>query len=115
MLKGSSVTKSFAGEGTYYVLSRKTTDSVAKYGFYYQYGIGGTSVTNNAHKAFLLVPGSTEVKSLMLSLNNESTGIDSSSLSTTPVSYDIYNLQGLRVNDNYKGVVIKNGKKLIQK
>ena len=115
MLKGSSVTKSFAGEGTYYVLSRKTTDSVAKYGFYYQYGTGGTSVTNNAHKAFLLVPGSTEVKSLMLSLNNESTGIDSSSLSTTPVSYDIYNLQGLRVNDNYKGVVIKNGKKLIQK
>jgi hypothetical protein len=28
---------------------------------------------------------------------------------------EIYNLQGVRVNASYKGVVIKNGKKMIQK
>ena len=118
MLHGSSVKTTFEGEGTYYVLSSKTTAGVTNYGFYYQYGTGGTSVTNNAHKAFLLVPSSSSAKGLSLTFDSGSTAISDLTPSTSTLSSDFndtYNIQGIRVNADYKGIVIKNGKKYIQK
>ncbi|MBQ0142067.1 MAG: leucine-rich repeat domain-containing protein [Prevotellaceae bacterium] len=51
-------------------------------------------------------------------LDDEATGIDEITVTRTPLknrSEAIYNLNGIRVNGNYKGIVIKNGKKVYQK
>ena len=51
-------------------------------------------------------------------LDDEATGIDEITVTRTPLknrSEAIYNLNGMRVNDSYKGIVIKNGKKVYQK
>ena len=51
-------------------------------------------------------------------LDDETTGIDEITVTRTLLknrSEAIYNLNGMRVNDNYKGIVIKNGKKVLQK
>lgn len=51
-------------------------------------------------------------------LDDEPTGIDEITVTRTPlknISEAIYNLNGMRVNGNYKGIVIKNGKKMYQR
>ena len=51
-------------------------------------------------------------------LDDETTGIDEVTVTRTPLkncSEAVYNLNGMRVNDSYKGIVIKNGKKVLQK
>ena len=51
-------------------------------------------------------------------LDDEATGIDEITVTRTPLKNSveaIYNLNGMRVSDNYKGIVIKNGKKVYQK
>ena len=51
-------------------------------------------------------------------LDDEATDIDEITVTRTPLrnsSEAIYNLNGIRVNDSYKGIVIKNGKKVLQK
>ena len=50
-------------------------------------------------------------------LDDEPTGIDEITVTRTPLKNSveaIYNLNGMRVNDSYKGIVIKNGKKVIK-
>ena len=49
----------------------------------------------------------------ILTVNGQSTGI--TILKATQVEAPLYNLAGQRVDANYKGVVIKNGQKMIQK
>ena len=51
-------------------------------------------------------------------LDDEATGIDEITVTRTPLknrSEAVYNLNGMRVNDSYKGIVIKNGKKYVVK
>ena len=51
-------------------------------------------------------------------LDDEPTGIDEITVTRTPLKNSveaIYNLNGMRVNDSYKGIVIKNGKKVYQR
>ena len=51
-------------------------------------------------------------------LDDEATNIDEITVTRTPLKISveaIYNLNGMRVNDSYKGIVIKNGKKVLQK
>ena len=51
-------------------------------------------------------------------LDDEATDIDEITVTRTPLkncSEAIYNLNGMRVNEGYKGIVIKNGKKVLQK
>lgn len=51
-------------------------------------------------------------------LDDEATGIDEITVTRTPLKNSveaIYNLNGMRVSDNYKGIVIKNGKKVYQR
>ena len=45
----------------------------------------------------------------------EPTGIEGIAVEEKPVSNVIYNLAGMRVDEHYKGIVIKNGKKVLQK
>ena len=68
-----------------------------------------------AHKAYLTLPSSFGAKAFIFQFDNgETTGI------LKPVMDEkndgpAYNLNGMRVNDGYKGIVIKNGKKIYQK
>lgn len=50
----------------------------------------------------------------VLTVNNESTGISEISNDEVNSNKTIYNLSGQKVNDNAKGIVIENGKKVIK-
>ena len=113
-LKGSDSECEFAGEGSYYILSRKeVTEGVYNYGFFWQNGTAGNSVINAAHKAFLLVPSSSSAKSYDLSFST--TNINNVEKSADDINEPRFNLSGQRVSKNYKGIIIINGKKQIQK
>jgi hypothetical protein len=113
-LKGSDSECEFAGEGSYYILSRKeVTEGVYNYGFFWQNGTAGNSVINAAHKAFLLVPSSSSAKSYDLSFST--TNINNVENSADDINEPRFNLSGQRVSKNYKGIIIINGKKQIQK
>ncbi|MBQ8714353.1 MAG: hypothetical protein IJ552_03985 [Prevotella sp.] len=73
----------------------------------------GTSVTIKAFRAYITAPSSS-AHELSISLGDDVTGI---SKIQTETSNDapIYNLNGQRVGADYKGIVIKDGKKVIQK
>ena len=49
------------------------------------------------------------------SINNITTGINNVETDTEDANAPVYNLSGQRVNDSYKGIVIKNGKKYINR
>lgn len=70
-------------------------------------------ITLSDNKAYLKVAVTTEAKDLAIEFA-EATGIESLSTALS-TSEEAYNLQGVRVNENYKGIVIKNGKKFMIK
>ena len=67
-----------------------------------------------ANKAYLTLNASFGAKAFTFQFEDEITGINDPQLPTLN-SQPTYNLNGVRVNDNYKGIVIKNGKKVYQK
>ena len=67
-------------------------------------------------KAYLKINSTTTNNApAFLSFDGTATGIDAANVSTTAADGQRYNLAGQRVNSNYRGVVIVDGKKLIQK
>ncbi len=69
-----------------------------------------TAIVSIYNNAYQLLPTTTEGLQLV------STGIESAVVKEETTGKDVlYNLAGQRVNADYKGVVIKNGKKYIQK
>lgn len=106
-LKGLDEAGTTVGDGKFYMLSAKN----GKVGFYYGADEGAAFETT-AHKAYLVIPASKAKEAYYL--NDEVTGIQK--IDNTLFSTDkIYNLNGQRVDKNYKGVVIVNGKKMINK
>ena len=67
-----------------------------------------------ANKAYLTLESPTMAKAFIFQFEDEITGINDPQLPTLN-SQPTYNLNGVRVNDNYKGIVIRNGKKIYQK
>ena len=65
-------------------------------------------------KCYLLLPEGSSAKGLEVFFFDETTGINSIE-SELLNSGKVYNLNGQRVDNNYKGVVIVNGKKVIKK
>ena len=69
----------------------------------------------DAHKAYLTLESPTMAKAFTFMFDDgETTAIEQPAINGKQ-SGDTYNLNGVRVNDNYKGIVIKNGKKIYQK
>ena len=69
----------------------------------------------DAHKAYLTLDSPTMAKAFTFMFEDgETTAIEQPTINGKQSS-DTYNLNGVRVNDNYKGIVIKNGKKIYQK
>ena len=68
-----------------------------------------------AHKAYLTLPSSFGAKAFIFQFDDDPTGIESLTPALSEGEGAAYNLNGVRVDDNYKGIVIKNGKKIYQK
>ena len=114
LLRGSDEETTFENEGTYYILGRTGTENDYTYGLYWQKGTEGKKVTNAANKAYLLIPLASESKSLTLTFG-EATGIDQVQTSMENEKAETYNVAGQRIVTDYKGLVIKKGKKYLQK
>ena len=67
-----------------------------------------------ANKAYLSLGSVAGAKAFTFQFEDEITGINDPQLPTLN-SQPTYNLNGVRVNNNYKGIVIVNGKKIYQK
>ncbi len=77
------------------------------------------SATAKIHSycAYIVLPDNATVKSLPVSFEGDdmSTGIEDAVISDESSNGACYNLSGQRVTDGYKGIVIKNGKKILKK
>ena len=113
MMKGALTETTFNKTGyTYYILANGSNGL----GFYYQ-GADNTTgavATCPAGKAVLAVPTTSGAKAFF-SLDDEPSGIEDVQSSRLNVQGSVYNLNGVRVNGNYKGIVIMNGKKFMNK
>lgn len=81
------------------------------------YQVEGDTYVINPFRAFInLESAPTEARSLSIVFDDgETTGIADVRGQKEDVRSDIFNLSGQRVGKDYKGVVIKNGRKMIQK
>ena len=112
LLRGSDTAGLTTGEDEgvtykFYALSAKN-DVV---GFYWM-ADGGAAFTNGAHKAYLAIPATDSNASNSAFILDGTDGIESIAAPTT--NGPAYNLAGQRVGENYKGVVIVNGKKVMK-
>ncbi|MCF0197998.1 MAG: Ig-like domain-containing protein [Bacteroidaceae bacterium] len=76
---------------------------------------GTYEVLDNTKFAVLLVDANTDqiVNACLAYVNPKGTGIDP--IATVPAAQHAYNLAGQRVGDDYKGIVIVGGKKVVRK
>lgn len=102
----------------FYALTLNAANDPKSVGFYWMNSTGA-AFENNAHKAYLAVPKymfETEdlVKKAYRFIDDDATAI-SSAMKSENGKQNVYNLNGQRVNENAKGIVIKNGRKYIIK
>ena len=76
---------------------------------------GASGSTMKAFRAYITLPANTEVNGVRIALVDNATGISRVLTSKEVESLGIYNLKGQKVDENAKGVVIKNGKKQVVK
>jgi hypothetical protein len=99
----------------YYKLS--LNNGLDKVGFFFD-NTDGSAINNGAHKAYLCVATGAGAKSFYLLGEDTTTGIANLNVDDN-ISFDsdapMYNLAGQRVTKAYQGVVIVNGKKMLNK
>ena len=81
------------------------------------YNVGETANYRiNQFRCYVTLPAAVGARSLSIVFDDgETTGIADVKGKKEDVRSDIFNLSGQRVGKDYKGVVIKNGRKMIQK
>jgi hypothetical protein len=90
------------------MLSLNKNHDLSSVGFYWGNATGG-AFTNGAHKAYLKIPlNASQAKYFLFS---ETTSLRQ--IRTGKEKSCLYNLNGQRINGDYHGVVIKNGKKYL--
>ena len=116
-LKGSDEAERTTGGTYYYALQAKSKDGKHGPGMYWMNSTG-EYFTNGAHKAYMALDetfaeaqGMAKEFYLFVEATTGISGIDAASADPT----EMYNLNGQRVDRGYKGVVIKNGKKIVIK
>lgn len=128
LLSGSDVAATTIGPDgcKFYKLSLNASDTEGTVGFYWGAENGG-AFTNGAHKAYLIIPSGvtlssknvilfSDIESDSEELSNETTGIKSIENGEWRIENpNSYNLAGQRVGKDYKGIVIVNGKKKLNK
>ncbi len=78
---------------------------------YYNVNACGSKITCDG---FVFIPGATELATIAAT-KDESTAIKNIAIDELDTNAPIYNLQGQRVGEGYKGICIQNGKKFIVK
>lgn len=116
-LKGSDEAEETTGGNYYYALQAKSKDGKHGPGMYWMNSTGAP-FENGAHKAYMALDekfagaqGMAKEFYLFVEATTGISGIDAASADRT----EMYNLNGQRVDRGYKGVVIKNGKKIVRK
>lgn len=101
---------------TYYALSLNSSNDPNSVGFYFMEA-GGAAFTTAAHKAYLWLPFNVYEPTLAPSrfLFNEGEATAIKTVNTTANRGMMFNLAGQRVNANAKGIVVVNGKKVLNK
>ncbi|MDD6542613.1 MAG: hypothetical protein PUF32_09980, partial [Prevotella sp.] len=99
-----------------YLWGYNNEDKLNPYGFYL-YSKSGDDNLIPANKPFLVLDPNSSAKVYVMFGDGEATSINSlfDTTTTMPADAPRYNLAGQRVNSSYKGVVIVNGHKYIQK
>ena len=110
MLHPSSET--MTGDYYFYKLAYDNISTKTGLGFYWGAENGG-EFTSKSGLAYLAVPKTASAKT-GFAFDNSTSGIESVGTETSKNDV-MYNLAGMRVNNNYKGIVIVNGKKMIRK
>jgi hypothetical protein len=107
-----------AGDYRFYKLSLNSGNEAGTVGFYWG-ATDGAAFTTGAHKAYLAVPSSVTFSSksaiLFSEIEEATTSIDTINTQKTATDAQRYNLAGQKVSESYKGIVIVNGKKYINK
>lgn len=96
------------GDGNIYCLAKKASNGV---GFYQV----APSVTIPANKAYLEINAENSAKYYSIGIGGNTTGIQAIQQNSVKADGIMYSLSGQRVGENYKGIVICNGKKIIKK
>jgi len=116
-LKGSDSAEETTGGTLYYALTLNKQNDPKSVGFYWM-NETGTAFTNGAHKAYLALDGSlgggAQAKSSYL-FSEVTTGINGAENVAHDAIQEGYNLNGQRVSQGYRGIVIVNGRKYIAK
>lgn len=79
------------------------------------YKVGTAGATMNPYRAYFTVAGASLVKPLSFVIDGTATGVDSVEAAEAEEDGVIYNTSGQQVTSDYKGIVIKNGKKYLNK
>lgn len=118
LLRGTDNDSLTTGGTSYYILGvDKSTGEVA---FYYG-AQGGAAFTNPAHKAYLALSGATAKKlvrkaqSITVDFNPVPSGIATVKSADDGAPTAVFNLNGQRVGDGYKGLLIRKGGKFVRK
>ena len=96
------------GGNNIYCLANKTTNGV---GFYRV----SSDVKIPANKAYLEINTPNSAKYYSIGIGGNTTGIQTIQQNSVKADGIMYSLSGQRVGENYKGIVICNGKKMIKK
>lgn len=111
----SGFTASSRGDVYYYKLTwNDATNHDAGVGFYWGAADGAAFHMANEHTAYLAVEKSAGAKGYILSGDMD----DSTGIVGVNDGYDdgcLFNIAGQRVGESYKGIIIKNGKKVLKK
>ena len=75
--------------------------------------IGGQGITNTENVSVGMKDGVSIFGDCVFGINMETVGIND--IKTTETTAPAYNLQGIRVNSNAKGLIIRDGKKMVVK
>ena len=99
--------------------TKKFSDSEVSSGLYYGWANGkfwraGTGSSVKQNRAYLKIAETQGVNpaQFMVRLDNGATAVDNITVTTADPAAPVYNLNGQRVGAGYKGIVIKNGKKV---
>lgn len=110
LINGVQTTQVFTGyNGSYYYY--KLANDENGLGWYWGAADGGVFELEAHHCYMSLLQETERAKSFMPFIDGSTAGINSLNASRQETSGDIYNLHGMRVGKDYKGLVIKNGRK----
>lgn len=108
----------FGGACYFYALTLNANSDPGSVGLYWM-NENGAAFTNKAHKAYLALPTSMAGAGMYAKkaylFNKDATAIKNVDSSANSAKGQMFNIAGQRVNGSAKGIIIKNGKKMLVK